>query len=205
MTDRTFADGTAAGTVRTRINGAIGNVDTLLDAGVVSAASAVASIGASWTPASASGPAALIFGEDTDNGANTVSVQAPASVSANAVVTLPGVTATLAVLGANTFTGTQNFGGQQVEAHLNKVVTSVSGTLTTAAHSGNVLVTSGNVTVPTTAGFNCILIAGGAHTVTFNSTTSAAMASGDVMTVVVQSSTVIHAVLTAAAGKVSFT
>lgn len=112
---------------------------------------------------------------------------------------------TYAELSANVFTGTQDFNGQQVEAAVNKVVTSVTGTLTTTAHSGNILVTSGNVTVPTTAGFNAILIAGGAHTVTFNSTTSAAMATGDVMTLVVESGTVIHAVLTAAADKVTFT
>lgn len=110
----------------------------------------------------------------------------------------------LAVLGANTFTGTQDFNGQQVEGMLNKVVASVTGTLTTAAHSGNILATSGNVTIPTTAGFNCVLIAGGAHTVTFNATTSAAMATGDLMTIVVEDSTTIHAVLTAAADKVTF-
>ncbi|MGB0507098.1 MAG: hypothetical protein ACPGGK_12960, partial [Pikeienuella sp.] len=110
----------------------------------------------------------------------------------------------MAVLGANTFTGTQDFNGQQVEGMLNKVVASVTGTLTTTAHSGNVLETSGNVTVPTTAGFNCVLIAGGAHTVTFNSTTSAAMAAGDLMTLIVEDATTIHAVLTAAADKVTF-
>ena len=109
-----------------------------------------------------------------------------------------------AALGANEFTGTQDFNGQQVEAFVNNVVSSVTGTLTTTAHSGNVLITSGNVTVPTTAGFNCVLIAGGAHTVTFNSTTSAAMSAGDIMTIVVQSSTVIKAVLTASADLVSF-
>lgn len=110
----------------------------------------------------------------------------------------------LATLGANTFTGTQDFNGQQVEAFLNKVVTGVSGTLTTTAHAGNIIVTSGNVTVPTAAGFTCVIRAGGAHTVTFNGATSAAMADGDIMTVVVQSATVIHAVLTAAADKVTF-
>lgn len=94
--------------------------------------------------------------------------------------------------------------GNEIANYTNAVVTSVSGTLTTAAHSGNVIKTSGNVTVPTTAGFTCTIIAGGAHTVTFNATTSAAMATGDVMTVVVESSTVIHAVLTASADKVSF-
>lgn len=113
--------------------------------------------------------------------------------------------AAAAALGANVFTGPQDFNANQVEGFANKVVTSVTGTLTMADHSGNVLVTSGNVTVPTTAGFNAVIIAGGAHTVTFNSTTSAAMATGDVMTVVVESGTVIHAVLTAAADKVSFT
>jgi hypothetical protein len=40
--------------------------------------------------------------------------------------------------------------------------------------------------------------------VTFNSTESAAMANGDIMTMFVQSSSIIHAVLTAAANKVAF-
>ena len=84
------------------------------------------------------------------------------------------------------------------------VLTSVSGSLTSATHSGRMLVTSGSVTVPTDAGFNAVIVAGGAHTVTFNSLVSAAMATGDVMTVEVQSSTVIHAVLTPAASKVAF-
>jgi len=126
------------------------------------------------------------------------------TTAATTNVTLPA-SGTLAVLGANTFTGTQDFGGQQIEGYVNKVVLTVTGTLTTTAHSGNVLKTSGNVTVPTTAGFTAVIVAGGAHTVTFNATTSAAMATGDVMTVVVESATVIHAVLTAAADKVSFT
>src|SRR6056297_2061494 len=119
--------------------------------------------------------------------------------------TLITATATFAGLGANVFTGTQDFNGQQVEGYLGKVVASVSGTLTAAAHAGNTLVSSGNITVPTTAGFQCVIIAGGAHTVTFNSTTSAAMAAGDLMTIVVEDATTIHAVLTASADKVSFT
>jgi hypothetical protein len=97
-----------------------------------------------------------------------------------------------------------NFQGSQVSRTLNEVITSVTGTLTVAGHSGAVLKTSGNVTIPTTAGFNCLLIAGGTHTVTFNSTTSAAMAAGDLMSIVVESSTVIHAVLSPSAGKVAF-
>lgn len=106
--------------------------------------------------------------------------------------------------GANVFTGTQDFNGQQVEGALGKVVAGVSGALTAAEHSGNTLLTSGNVTIPTTAGFSCIIRAGGAHTVTFNGTTSAAMALGDLMTVIVESGTVIHAVLTPSANKVAF-
>lgn len=140
---------------------------------------------------------------------DTANVTAAGALMDSELTDLAGVkaldTSTLALLSANTFTGTQDFNGQQVEGALNKVVTSVTGTLTAADHSGNILKTSGNVTIPTTAGFTCILIAGGAHTVTFNATTSAAMATGDLMTIAVESSTVIHAVLTAAADKVSFT
>lgn len=104
----------------------------------------------------------------------------------------------------NTYQAGQDFNGNQVEGFVNKVVTGVTGTLTIAEHSGNILKTSGNVTVPTTAGFNAVIIAGGAHTVTFNSLTSAAMATGDIMSVIVESSTVIHAVLTPSASKVAF-
>lgn len=121
------------------------------------------------------------------------------------VTTTATQTLTNKTLGAATLSGTLDGDGQEIARNLTRVVTSVSGTLTIGDHSGCVLVTSGNVTVPTTAGFNAVIIAGGAHTVSFNSTTSAALASGDLMTVVVQSSTVIHAVKTAAADKVSFT
>lgn len=50
---------------------------------------------APYTPASSSGPASLPFAEDTDNGNNTVTVQAPASLSGNVTATLPSYTATL--------------------------------------------------------------------------------------------------------------
>ena len=106
--------------------------------------------------------------------------------------------------GANQYTGTQDFNGQQVEGAIGKVVTGVSGALTSTEHSGNTLVTSGNVTIPTIAGFSCILRAGGAHTVTFSGTSSPPMASGDLMTIIVESVSVIHAVLTPVANKVAF-
>ena len=92
----------------------------------------------------------------------------------------------------------------EIGLFVNKVVSLVSGLMTAAAHGGCMVVTSGNVTVPTTAGFSAIIISGGAHTVTFNGAVSPAMATGDIMTVAVQSSTVVHAVLTAAADKVQF-
>jgi hypothetical protein len=60
----------------------------------------------------ASAAAKIVLGEDTDNGAHTVTVSAPTSVGADATVTLPGTDATLATLGANTFTGTQSFEDQ---------------------------------------------------------------------------------------------
>jgi hypothetical protein len=88
------------------------------------------------------------------------------------------------------------------------VITGVTGALTKATHSGNVLVTSGDVTVPNAAsdvGFNATIVAGGAHTVTFNSTTSAAMAAGDMMKIIVQSTTVKRAILTPVADQEVFT
>lgn len=103
-----------------------------------------------------------------------------------------------------TLGGTLDGGANEIGLFVNKVVSAVSGAMTAAAHGGCMVVTSGNVTVPTTAGFSAIIVAGGAHTVTFNGAASAAMATGDLMTVAVQSSTVIHAVLTAAADKVAF-
>lgn len=48
-----------------------------------------------WTAASASGASSLVFDEDTDNGSNTITLDAPASLSANYTVTLPAGTTTL--------------------------------------------------------------------------------------------------------------
>lgn len=63
-----------------------------LDADLTTLASA-------FTTASASGAASLALAEDTDNGSNTVSIAAPASVASNKTATLQDVTGTLYVSG----------------------------------------------------------------------------------------------------------
>lgn len=50
-----------------------------------------------YVPASTSGPASLDFGEDLDNGSNKATLIAPASMSADRVVTLPDATGTLVI------------------------------------------------------------------------------------------------------------
>lgn len=54
-------------------------------------------IGAAFTPASSAGPASLALAEDTDNGANKVSLQAAASLSADRTVTFPDKSGTVAM------------------------------------------------------------------------------------------------------------
>jgi hypothetical protein len=109
-----------------------------------------------------------------------------------------------AVLGNNTFTGDQDFGGNKVGSFVTDVVPGVSGALVAASHSGNVLLIDGDVTVPTTVGFQATLVSDGAHTVTFNGTSAPAMAVGDVMAVFVTSATTIKASLIQAADQVAF-
>jgi hypothetical protein len=88
---------------------------------------------------------------------------------------------------------TADFGGSTVTGNKIKVVTSVSGTLTRAAHEGNVLVTSGNITVPTDETVtNATVVAGGAHTIGFNSQVTEAATAGQICSFVVQSSSVIR-------------
>jgi hypothetical protein len=58
-----------------------------------------------WTPASAAGPAALNFAEDTDNGTNIVTLSAPVAVGSDVFAVLPAAGGTLATLaGAETLT-----------------------------------------------------------------------------------------------------
>lgn len=56
---------------------------------------ALTALTSAFTPASASGPASLAFAEDTDNGANKITVIAPASLAADYTLTWPAATDTL--------------------------------------------------------------------------------------------------------------
>jgi hypothetical protein len=76
---------------------------TVGDEVIITAYSGVLNLTA-WTAASASGPASLAFAEDTDNGAHTVTLKAPASVAASVDVTLPSAAGTIIGTGAETLT-----------------------------------------------------------------------------------------------------
>lgn len=54
-----------------------------------------------FTTASATGPASLAFAEDTDNGSNTATIIAPASMAANRTITLPDADGTLLCSGGD--------------------------------------------------------------------------------------------------------
>lgn len=75
-------------------------------------------------------------------------------------------------------------------------VTSVSGSMTVAAHSGRVCVISGNVTVPVTNGFSVVIISTGSYTVGAGGATTA-LTSGDSIAVMVAGSTVYRSPVTA--------
>jgi hypothetical protein len=57
-------------------------------------------LASAFTTASASGSASLALAEDTDNGSNTVTIQAPAAVASNKIATLQDVTGTLYISSA---------------------------------------------------------------------------------------------------------
>jgi len=96
----------------------------LLNPASAPASAALSDLATKWTPSSASGSASLQFFEDTDNGSNKATVTAPASLAADATITLPGATGTLATLAGS-------------EALTNKSVNSV--TLSAAGTTGQFL------------------------------------------------------------------
>ena len=96
----------------------------LLNPASAPASAALSDLATKWTPSSASGSASLQFFEDTDNGSNKATVTAPASLAADATITLPGAKGTLATLAGS-------------EALTNKSVNSV--TLSAAGTTGQFL------------------------------------------------------------------
>lgn len=81
-----------------------------------------------WTAASASGPASLQFHEDTDNGTNKVTIQAPSSLAGDYTATLPtalpGATAYLTIdntgaMSTSAGTGTTSPGGASTNVQYN--------------------------------------------------------------------------------------
>ncbi|MBX3288394.1 MAG: hypothetical protein KF855_03520 [Acidobacteria bacterium] len=101
LTDGDKGDVTVAssGSSWTINNGTISDVK-------LASGSKVANITNAWTSASSAGPASLVFAEDTDNGSNTATVQANASMGSNITLTLPTSTGTLALTSGNVATAT---------------------------------------------------------------------------------------------------
>lgn len=113
-----------------------------------------ASAGA-FTPASASGAASIALAEDTDNGSNTVSIAAPASVASNKTATLQDVTGTIYVTG-----GTD-------------VAVADGGTGLSSGTSGGILGFTASGTIASSAALaaNAIVIGGGAGATPTTTTT----------------------------------
>jgi hypothetical protein len=85
---------TSANIVQTITNGVTTNApseDAVFDAlaGKQGLDSDLTDLASKWTAASASGAASLQFAEDTDNGTNKVTIQAPSTLAADYTLTLP--------------------------------------------------------------------------------------------------------------------
>jgi hypothetical protein len=114
--------------------------------------------------ATAASPATIELAEDTDNGANKVTLTAPASLAADAAVTLPAVTSTLATLagtetltnktfavGSNTFSMAPITNSLGADVALNNISNYFDGPSIAQGTSGTWFV-SGTVCVTDTAG-----------------------------------------------------
>lgn len=112
-------------------------------------------VGGAFTAASASGAASLALAEDTDNGSNTVSIAAPATVASNKTATLQDVTGTIYVTG-----GTD-------------VAVADGGTGLSSGTSGGILGFTASGTIASSAALaaNAIVIGGGAGATPTTTTT----------------------------------
>jgi hypothetical protein len=85
-----------------------------------------------------------------------------------------------------------DLGGSIIGSYRNAVVTDVTGSLTTASHSGKHLITSGNIVVPNGAGdvgFSAVIRGGGAHTITFDGSVVRTLETDEIVSVFVESTT----------------
>ncbi|MEE4145404.1 MAG: hypothetical protein V2I26_11435 [Halieaceae bacterium] len=85
-----------------------------------------------------------------------------------------------------------DLGGSIIGSYRNAVVADVTGSLTTASHSGKHLITSGNIVVPNGAGdvgFSAVIRGGGAHTITFDGSVVRTLETDEIISVFVESTT----------------
>lgn len=82
-----------------------------------------------WTAASATGPSSLVFSEDTDNGSNTITLQAPTSIASNRTITFPDA-------GGTVMTSLADDTSPQLGANLD-----VNGSSIVSASAGNIAIT----------------------------------------------------------------
>ncbi len=139
----------------------------------------------------------------------TIASGMPLSVGGNATVggTLGVTGLATAQAGVTMSGGVADFAGNIAKGNISEVLSTVSGALTRAAHSGRGLRLSGNVTVPNAAAdvgahYQMRSEAGG-ETIAFNSTTSDPMAVGETVSVYVWATNIIEAVGTES-GRLAF-